>query len=231
MKVSLLVPALVIATVTGNSIARAQALPPPAPPTAVASGNAPASTVATADHPTPRLTLSYQRFSIDDGAGAAMPLEALHLDVHALSFTWVRAGFELEAGRGQGNPAGLAASAKYGLLGVNAGLQWPGRVTPFLEGRLAGGVLGAKVSGTLVAPGATYTMNDFSGVTWMYARGVDAGAAFYVVGRAYLSLALGWVRTTWGNPDYQLSLATAGASVSFKDATHDSFLLKLGLGI
>ena len=245
MRVVLLRPALVsaltIATVAVGPVAFGQSLeasaPPTAapvtaaPPTAVNSADAPAPREAAADHPTPRLTLSYQRFSIDDGTGAAMPLQALHLDVHALSLTWVRGGFELEAGCGQGNPSGLETTAKYGLLGVNAGVQFPGRVTPFLEGRLAGGVLGAKVSGTLILPGATFAMNDVSAVTWMYARGLDAGIAVYVVGRAYVSLALGWVRTTWGNPDYQLALPTAGASVTFKDATRDSLLFKIGLGI
>ncbi|HEX4403183.1 MAG TPA: hypothetical protein VH560_00030 [Polyangia bacterium] len=114
---------------------------------------------------------------------------------------------------------------------MNAGLQLPGRVTPFVEGRLDGGVLGGTLDGSLAIPGTTVSVSGVSAATWMVARGLDVGAELYVVGRAYLSLSLGWLRTTWGSADYEAMLAEAGASFKFKDVTHDTFLFKLGVGI
>jgi len=190
-----------------------------------------APTPSVFDHPTPRIKLSYQRFSAGNVDGTSVPLEALHLDMYPLSFGVVRVGWEVEGGRGDARYAGVTAATKYGLLGLNAGLQWPGRVTPFLEGRLAGGVLSAKVDGTITIPGTTVMRNGLSAATWMYARGLDAGVEVYAIGRAYVSLSLGWIRTTWGSADYAAMVADARASLSFKNVTHDSLLFKIGLGI
>jgi hypothetical protein len=184
-------------------------------------------------HPTPRLELSYQRFSAGNVDGSAVPLEALHLDLYFLSWRWLRAGLEAEAGRGHATLYGGAAALKYGTLGLNAGLQLPGRITPFVEGRLDGGLLHGQLEGPLTIPGSTpgtsTTLSDASATTYLYARGLDAGAAFYLMGRAHLTLSLGWLRSTWGSADYRAALA--GAGLTLKDVTHDSFLLKVGLGI
>jgi hypothetical protein len=160
-----------------------------------------------------------------------VPLEALHLDMYLLSWRWLRAGVEAEAGRGQATWYGGTASLKYGTLGLNAGLQLPGRVTPFVEGRLDGGVLAGQLDGPLTIPGTTMTVSDVSAATYFYARGLDAGAAFYVVGRAYLSLSLGWLRTTWGSADYDAVLARSSSNLMLKNVTHDSLVFKVGLGI
>jgi hypothetical protein len=184
------------------------------------------------DHPTPRLKLSYQRFSAGNVDGTAVPLEALHLDLYALSWRWLRTGLEVEAGRGHATLSGASASLKYGLIGMNAGLQIPGRVTPFFEGQLAAGVLGGTLDGALTIPGTTVSVSGVSAATWMYARGLDAGIELYAFGRSYLSLALGWVRTTWGSASYDAMVTNRGGSgLRFQDVTHDSFLLKLGIGI
>jgi hypothetical protein len=195
------------------------------------SRRAPAPPAPRAEHPTPRLQLSYQRFSAGNVDGSAVPLEALHLDMYFLSWRWLRAGLEAEAGRGQATLYGGTASLKYGTLGLNAGLQLPGRVTPFVEGRLDGGVLAGQLDGPLTIPGTTMTVSDVSAATYFYARGLDAGAAFYVVGRAYLSLSLGWLRSTWGSADYEAVLAKSSSNLQLKNVTHDSFVFKLGLGI
>ena len=178
------------------------------------------------DHSTPKLKLSYERFAVGSPSGGTVPLEALHLDMYTLSWRWLRAGVEAEAGRGQAKFMDAATSLKYGLLGVNGGLQLPGRVTPFLEGRLAGGVLAGTIDGALTIPGTTVSVSGASAATWMYARGLDAGIEVYTVGRAYVSASLGWVRTTWRSADYEMS-----SGLAFKDVTQDSLLLKLGLGI
>jgi hypothetical protein len=213
---------------TGIVVA-AETLPEP-PPTVAGRAGAVAPPAPPADHATPRLKLSYVRFSMGNVDGGAVPLEALHIDLYPLSRRWIRAGIETEAGRGHATLSGASASIVYGLVGVNAGLQLPGRVTPFLEGRLAGGVLGGHLDGPFTVPGTNTSVSGGSVATWIYARGVDAGVEVYTFGRAYLSLSLGWVRTTWGDADYAAVIANAGASIQFRDVTHDSFLLKLGIG-
>jgi hypothetical protein len=185
-----------------------------------------------AEHPTPRLKLSYERLSAGNIDGSAMPLEALHLDMYALSSRFVRGGVDVEGGRGHAKLANASASVKYGLLGVNAGFQFPARVTPFVEGRAAAGALGGTLDGTVTIPGSTFTVSNASAVTWMYATGVDAGAEIYLVGRTYVSLGIGWVRTTWGAARYDAMVASMGGNgVQLENVKHDSLLLKAGLGI
>jgi hypothetical protein len=196
-------------------------------PTITHTGSAP---VAPEDHANPRLKLSYVRFSIGNGAGGTVPLQSLHLDVYALSRRWIRGGFEFEAGRGQATLFGNDAAIKYGLVGWNAGVQIPGRVTPFLEARLAGGVLGGQTNGPITVPGTNITTSGGALVTWIYGRGLEGGAEFYVLGRSYVSVAIGWLRTTWRGADYAAATGSAGATIKLADVTHDSFLLKLGVG-
>lgn len=231
MKSLLTVSALLaVWSVTRTSHAQIVEPLPPAPE-AVAERAAPPPSHA-AEHPTPRLKLSYERFSAGNVDGTGMPLEALHLDMYALSWRWLRAGVDAEAGRGHAKLSGASASVKYGLLGVDAGVQIPGRVTPFFEGRLAAGILGGTLDGALTIPGTTATVSGVSAATWMYARGLDAGVELYALGPSYVSLGLGWIRTTWGSASYDAMVASrGGAGLSFKDVTHDSFLFKLGVGI
>jgi hypothetical protein len=178
------------------------------------------------EHPTPKLKLSYVRFSAAAPMGGAVPLEALRLDMYSLSWRWFRGGVDAEAGRGQASVLGAATSLKYGLLGLSAGVQLPGRITPFFEGRLAGGVLAGTAEGAITVPGTTIGVTGASAATWIYASELDAGAEIYVLGRAYLSTSLGLIRTTWHSAD-----AEAGGGVAFKDVTRNSLLLKVGLGI
>lgn len=189
-----------------------------------ASRKAPPRTRAADEHPTPRLKLTYVRFSVGDAEGRAVPLEALHLDMYALSWRWLRTGLEAEAGRGHATFMNVSTSLRYGVVGVNGGLQLPGRVTPFVEGRLAGGVMGATLDETVMV--ASVGVSGASAATWMYLRGADAGVEVYTLGRAYVSAALGWVRSTYRGADVD-----AMNRVTFMDVTRDSFLLKLGLGV
>ena len=210
---SLLTITAFLAVVSVTGITRAEPVEP------LAAGASPivvreAPTPVAVDHPTPRLKLSYERYSAGNIDGSAMPLEALQLDMYALSWQWLRGGFDLEAGRGHATLSGASASVKYGLVGANLGLQLPGRVTPFVEGRFAGGVLGGTLDGPLAIPGTSVTVSGVSAATWMYARGIDAGAEIYTVGRAYLSFGLGWVRTTWGRRELRRHGLEHGAAAA-----------------
>jgi hypothetical protein len=219
---SLLAAAALLAATAPAARARAQ-------PTTVTTQPTPAPA---SEHPTPRLKLSYERFSAGNIDGSGMPLEALHLDMYALSFRWMRGGLDAEGGRGKAHLGDATASVKYGLLGVNAGFQLPGRITPFVEGRAAAGVLGGTLDGNLTIPGSTLVVSDVSVATWMYATGVDAGTEIYLAGRAYVSLGIGWIRTTWGSATYDAMVASMdGGGLRFQDVRHDSVLFKAGLGI
>jgi hypothetical protein len=229
MKPLVTVCALGVALALSRTV-HAQDVAPLASPVETLEGPAPPSR-PTDDHPTPRLALSYERLSAGNVDGSAMALEALHVDMYALSWRWLRGGVEAEAGRGHTLLGGASASVKYGLVGVNVGLQLPGRVTPFVEGRLDGGVLGGTLDGSVMIPGTTVSASGVSAATWMIARGLDAGVDVYALGRAYLSLSLGWMRTTWGGADYDAMVVGTGASVKLEDVTHDSFLFKIGVGI
>jgi hypothetical protein len=177
-----------------------------------------------ADRPTPRVKLSYIRHGIGDGTGGAIPMNALHLDLYPLSWRWLRAGIELEAGRGRGTILGNGAALNYGLVGVNLGLRVPRRISPFVEGRLAAGIINTRPDGAVMIPGTPLSVSG-GGSSFIHTRGVDLGVEVYTFGRNYVSAAIGWQRTTWQMNDFDTHDALVTKSVS-----HDSFLLKVGIG-
>ena len=176
-------------------------------------------------HPVPRVKLSYLRSGIGDGSGGTIPLQALHLDLYPLSWRWLRAGVEVEAGRGRGTILGAGMAANYGLLGVNLGLQIPRRITPFVEGRLAAGIIQTRADGALMIPGTPVSVNGSGGSSFMFTRGVDLGVELYTFGRNYLTAALGIQRTSWQVTGFDAQNAMVSKRVSY-----DSFLFKIGLG-
>jgi hypothetical protein len=182
-------------------------------------------------HSNPRLELSYRRFSLRNLDLGTLPVNGIELDMYPVSSRWARVGIELEAGAGQAALGGHTLDARYGLFGLIGGFQYPARVTPFVEGRLVGGVLGGTLDGPVTVPGTSVTLVGTSAVTWLYGGGLDAGADVFVLGRSHVSLALGWVHTTWGGVDYLGAMATPSIGVRFKDLTDDSFTLKLGIGL
>lgn len=221
---------------------RAQDAPPPPAPKRVQPLNLPsvpegppeASLTAKSSRPgsrayeppTPRVKLSYMGYGIGDGEGGTIPLQALHLDMYPLSYRYVRLGVEAEAGRGRGKVFGQNGSVNYGLLGVNLGLRIPRRISPFVEGRIAGGVLAPRVDGAFMIPGTPISVNGATGATWMVTRGIDLGLEVYTFKRGFISASVGWARTTWRTADFDVQ-----DKVTFKNVSHDAFLFKIGLGI
>lgn len=183
-----------------------------------------------ASQPHVRLKLSLEGFSIGTTWGMPVGLTGLHLETYPLSRRWVRVGLGLTGGIGNAALDGASASAVYGLFGVSAGAQYPARVTPFVEGHAAGGFMTAKLDRPVMI--GSVTVRDASGTTWLVTRGLDAGAEAYVLGRAYLSFSLGWIRSTWASPDYNPNApAAANANLRITTVTADSLLWKVGLGI
>jgi len=176
-------------------------------------------------HPTPRVKLSYLRSGIGDGSGGTLALQALHLDLYPLSWRWLRAGVELEAGRGRGTILGAGMAATYGLVGVNLGLQIPRRITPFVEGRLAAGIIQTRADGALLIPGTPISVNGSGGSSFMFTRGVDIGVELYTFGRNYLTAAVGLQRTSWQVTGFDIQNTMVSKRVSY-----DGFLFKIGIG-
>jgi hypothetical protein len=176
------------------------------------------------ERPTPRVKLSYMRHGIGDGSGGSIPMQALHLDLYPLSWRWLRAGVEIEAGRGSGTIMGTGTSARYGLLGVSLGLQIPRRITPFIEGRYAAGIIETRADGALMIPGTSISVNG-GGSSFIQTRGIDVGVELYTFGRNYVSAAIGIQRTSFQMADFDSHDNMVSKSVSY-----DSFLLKVGIG-
>lgn len=182
------------------------------------------------DLPNPRLTLSYVHFSIGNVDTTSVPLDGAHLDVYPLSQRWLRAGIELESGRGSASLLGKEAALTYALAGGNAGVQMPlGRVTPFAEARFTAGLLHGRTVGPISDVGGTITSTDAT--TYLYAYGLSIGTELYIMGRGYLSLSIGWLRTTWRGPKETPATQTAQTTFTLDDITHDALALKLGLGL
>jgi hypothetical protein len=183
------------------------------------------------DHPSPRLKLAERTFSIGNVGSTPLPVGGLELDFYPLSAAWLRGGITAAAGKGQGEMSGSDVSLHYGLLGVAGGLQYPARITPFVEGNLSGGLLEGSLDSAIAIPGTSLSISGGSAVTWIYGRGVDVGAELYTVGRLYVSGAIGWLRTTWRGPDVAAMAEAPAAGFVFRDYTADSVTVKLGLGI
>lgn len=157
-------------------------------------------------------------------------LTGLHLEAYPLSRRWIRAGVGLTGGLGDAKVDVASANVVYGLLGVSVGAQYPARITPFVEAHAAGGFMTATLDRPVNVGGLT--VDNASGTTWLVTRGLDAGAEMYVFHRAYLSVSLGWLRSSWASPDFNpYAPPTATQNLRITTVTADSFLWKVGLGI
>jgi hypothetical protein len=204
---------------------------PVAPGAASLSEAAPAPVGPPPDYP--RLKLSYRRFSISNLDLTHVPLQGAQLDAYPLSMQWVRGGFEIEGGTGHAALNGVGVDVRYGLIGLAVGAQYAAPITPFVEARFVGGILAGDVGDALAVAAATASAARSIGTatTWIYGRGLDAGAEVFVYKRAYVSASIGWLQTTWRGVDYAAVLANPSARLRAKDLSADSFTFKLGVGI
>jgi hypothetical protein len=181
--------------------------------------------------PKPRVELGYRSFAIANLDATRVPLGALELDLYPLSTRWLRGGFSAAAGKGHGAMDGQDVSLRYGLLGVTAGLQYPARITPFVQGGAAAGILAGAADGAITVPGTSVSIAGASAATLMWDRGVDVGADLYTVGRLFLSVSVGWLRTSWRGPDLAAMAAAPAAGLRLKDVQTDSMSVKVGVGL
>jgi hypothetical protein len=145
-------------------------------------------------------------------AGTSIDFHAIELDYYPSS-GYLRFGLDTELGL-NGGPY----SAWFLTTGAALGLQYPWRVTPFLEARFVAGLIGAT------AYGAT-------AVSYTYMGGIDTGIEVYVGGRFYLSAAIGWVHPVYSGVDIDWVKANPGLAPARRDFSSDSFTFKVGLGL
>jgi hypothetical protein len=163
------------------------------------------------NHPVPRVTLAYRRFTTAGLEGTSLDFNAFELDYYPVS-NFIRFGLDSEVG------VGSAYSAWYATVGAVLGMQYPWRVTPFVEGRFTAGLIGASYMGQ-------------SAVSYLYVGGLEAGASFYVVSRFHLTASLGWAHPVFSGIDVDYVKAHPMLDPARKDFAADTFTFKLGLGL
>lgn len=151
----------------------------------------------------PRLKFGYRTFSVADMGDVEARYHCFAIDAYIYSGI-VRAGLGVEGG------ADSTPRSNFILDGtVNLGVQYPMRITPFLEATVGFGFLRRDV-----------LHEDLFG--FIYHVGLEAGAEVFISSRFLVSAALGWRRQVFKfgeNPDVE------AAYVYF-----DSLTVKVGLG-
>jgi hypothetical protein len=170
------------------------------------------------EHKAPLAKLSYRRLTMHNLDGSDLPFNGGALDIYAISRPWIRLGVDAEVAGASGMVQSRPTSAWYFGVGLSLGVQYPWRVTPFVEGRFIAGFMGGDVAGT-------------SAVTYTYIGGIDGGIELYVFDRFYLSAAIGWARPTYRGIDLAATLKNPQAGPTYTDITNDTLTFKIGLGI
>ena len=162
-------------------------------------------------HPVPRFELSYRWLQAAGLSGGSLAFHAVELDYFPVS-GYFRFGLDTELGL-----SGGAFNAWFFTVAAVAGVQYPWRVTPFLDGRFAAGLVGASYLGQ-------------SAVSYIYVGGIEAGADVYFAGRFYLTAALGWAHPVYSGIDVDYVKAHPTLDPMCKSFSNDTLTFKVGLG-
>lgn len=147
--------------------------------------------------PVAHLDVGYRYLSVADPYGGRLPFHLVELDGFPLS-QYFRLGISAAAGVSTREHAFLAE------LGLGAGVQYPARVTPFLDVKLSAGVIGATIEGHKVA-------------TYEYRPTIEAGLEFFAARSFHFTVAVGYAHPIYGGVDARLIKAqiAAGQTPSF----------------
>jgi hypothetical protein len=163
-------------------------------------------------HHVPRVKLGYRRLSASGLEGGTIDFNVIELSYYPSSRI-LRFGMEAAFGWGAD-----AYKSWFFTAGAVLGLQYPWRVTPFLEARFNAGLLGGSFMGQ-------------TAVSWVYMGGIDTGIEVYVASRFYLSASIGWVHPTYSGIDVEYVKAHPQLDPERKEFANDSFTFKFGLGL
>lgn len=164
-----------------------------------------------ARHPVPRVELGYRWLEVAGLKGGTLDMHAIELDYFPVS-GYFRFGLDTELGLSGGE-----FGAWFFTVAAVAGVQYPWRVTPFLDGRFAAGLVGASYLGQ-------------SAVSYIYLGGIEAGASVYLAGRFHLTCALGWAHPVYSGIDVDYVMAHPTLDPKRKDFSNDTLTVKVGLG-
>ncbi len=164
-------------------------------------------------HAVPRVKLAYRYFStVGLEKGVNLDFHAAALDYYPSS-GYLRFGIDTELAF-----AGGRYDAWYLATGAALGLQYPGRVTPFLEGRFLAGLLGGSAAGA-------------TAVSYIYTGGIETGVELYVASRFFFTAAIGWVHPVYSGVDIDWVMAHPGLAPARKSFVSDAFTFKIGVGL
>jgi hypothetical protein len=163
-------------------------------------------------HYVPRVKLGYRRLSAAGLEGGTIDFNVIELSYYPSSRI-LRFGMEAAFGWGA-DPY----NSWFFTAGAVLGVQYPWRVTPFIEARFNAGLLGGSYMGQ-------------SAVSWVYTGGIDTGIEVYVARRFYLSAAIGWVHPTYSGIDVEYVKAHPQLDPERKEFANDSFTFKFGIGL
>lgn len=163
-------------------------------------------------HGVPRVKLAYRRLTTAGLQNDTIDFNAVELDYYPSS-AYFRFGLQTTLGFGA-NPY----SSWLFTVGATMGLQVPWRVTPFVEGRFAAGLIGATFMGQ-------------NAISYIYAGGVEGGVELYLAGRFYLTASMGWAHPVFSGIDVASVRANPLLNPQRKDFAADTLTFKVGLGL
>jgi hypothetical protein len=163
-------------------------------------------------HPVPRFKLAYRRLSTHGLENDTIDFNVVEIDYYPSSH-YFRFGVDTEVGIGSDK-----YSSWFFTVGGAVGLQYPWRVTPFVDARFIAGLVGGSFMGQ-------------SAVSWIYMGGIEGGIEAYVAGRFYVTAAIGWAHPVFSGIDVQYVREHPTLAPARKDFANDTFTFKVGLGL
>ncbi len=165
-------------------------------------------------HVAPAIEASYRFLQIADPYGGSLPFHLVELDGFPISRIF-RLGVSLVGG------AAPRYDAWMFMVGLSAGVQYPARVTPFLDLRISAGVLGAEII-------------DRKVVSYAYMPSLEGGISVYIASRFHLTAAVGWAHPVYGGVDAKLVEQQIAAGIKpryeVKPFALDTVTVRIGLG-
>ena len=163
-------------------------------------------------HAVPRFKLAYRRLTTQGLENDSIDFNVIEIDYYPSSH-YLRFGLDTEVGLG-----GDKYSSWFFTVGGVLGLQYPWRVTPFVDARFIAGLVGGTFMGQ-------------SAVSWIYMGGLEGGVEAYVAGRFYVTAAIGWAHPVFSGIDVQYVRDHPTLAPARKEFANDTFTFKVGLGL
>jgi hypothetical protein len=134
--------------------------------------------------PTTRFEVGYRFFQVANPYGGRLPFHLVELDGYPISGIF-RLGLSLTAG-GSTRDSGWLAD-----VGLSLGVQYPYRVTPFLDARFSAGFIGANIVG-------------HNEVSYELRPAIEGGLSVFLAGRFHFTAAVGWAHPIYGGVNAKL---------------------------